>query len=185
MPIKTFTYRVYPNSGKGWRGRPWQRGDGVGGLWRSRPFHRGDGFGSFLSRMTKKILPLAGKFANKSMKAIKNSDTLKEVGKTILDSGVEALADVAANSLDPTNNNSVAENAQLRLDQARKDIADILRSKRKGKSRKTTENLDDDDGSDSSSSLEDVPVVKRAKTVKKNAKRKKYNMLKKVKNGKA
>ena len=95
------------------------------------------------------------------------------------------LCDVAASSLDPTNNNSVAENAQLRLDQARKDIADILRSKRKGKSRKTTENLDDDDGSDSSSSLEDVPVVKRAKTVKKNAKRKKYNMLKKVKNGKA
>ena len=73
------------------------------------------------------------------------TDTLKKVGKTILDSGVEALADVAASSLDPTNNNSVAENAQLRLDQARKDIADILRSKRKGKSRKTTENLDSDD----------------------------------------
>ena len=182
MAIKTFTYRVYPNRGKGWRGRPWQRGDGVGGLWQSRPFHRGDGFGNFLGRMTKKFLPLAGKFAKKSIKAIKNSDTLKKVGKTILDSGVEALADVASSSLDPTNNNSVAENAQLRLDQARKDIAGIIRSKRKG-------NLDSDDDSDSSSSLEYVPVVKRAKhrakTVKKNAKRKKYDMLKKVKNGKA
>lgn len=182
MAIKTFTYRVYPNRGRGWRGRPWQRGDGVGGLWQSRPFHRGDGFGNFLGRMTKKFLPLAGKFAKKSIKAIKNSDTLKKVGKTILDSGVEALADVAASSLDPTNNNSVAENAQLRLDQARKDIADIIRSKRKG-------NLDNDDDSDSSSSLEYVPVVKRAKhpakTVKKSAKRKKYDMLKKVKNGKA
>ena len=182
MAIKTFTYRVYPNRGKGWRGRPWQRGDGVGGLWQSRPFHRGDGFGNFLGRMTKKFLPLAGKFAKKSIKAIKNSDTLKKVGKTILDSGVEALADVASSSLDPTNNNSVAENAQLRLDQARKDIADIIRSKRKG-------NHDSDDDSDSSSSLEYVPVVKRAKprakTVKKNAKRKKYDMLKKVKNGKA
>ena len=182
MAVKTFTYRVYPNRGRGWRGRPWQRGDGVGGLWQSRPFHRGDGFGNFLGRMTKKFLPLAGKFANKSIKAIKNSDTLKKVGKTILDSGVEALADVASSSLDPTNNNSVAENAQLRLDQARKDIADIIRSKRKG-------NHDSDDDSDSSSSLEYVPVVKRAKhrakTVKKNAKRKKYDMLKKVKNGKA
>ena len=150
MAVKTFTYRVYPNRGRGWRGRPWQRGDGVGGLWQSRPFHRGDGFGNFLGRMTKKFLPLAGKFAKESIKAIKNSDTLKKVGKTILDSGVEALADVASSSLDPTNNNSVAENAQLRLDQARKDIADILRSKRKGKSRKTTGNLDSDDDSDSS-----------------------------------
>ena len=174
MAVKTFTYRVYPNRGTGWRGKPWQRGDGVGGLWRSKPFHRGDGFGSFLSRMTRKFLPLAGKFANKSIKAIKNSDTLKEVGKTILDTGVEALTDVAANTLDPANNNSVAENAQLRLDQARKDIATILRSKRK---RKTTGS---DSESDSSSSLDDITVVKRgkrpAKTMKKNAKRKKYNM---------
>ena len=46
--------------------------------------------------MTKKFLPLAGKFAKKSIKAIKNSDTLRKVGKTILDTGVEALADVAA-----------------------------------------------------------------------------------------
>ena len=118
---------------------------------------------------------MAGKFANKSIKAIKNSDTLK---KTILDSSVEALTDVAASTLDPTNN-SVAENAKLHLDQARKDIADILRSKRK---RKTTGS---DSESDSSSSLDDVPVVKRgkrpAKTKKKNAKRPKYDMLKKAK----
>ena len=182
--MKIHTYRVYPNRGGSWRARPWQRGNGHGGLWQSRPYHRGDGIASFLSKMTKKFLPLAGKFAKKSVKAIKNSDTLKEVGKTILNSGVEALADVAANSLDPDNTNSVAKNAQLRLDEARKDIADILRSKKSRNSRKRTQHTDDDsDSGDSSTSLDAIPVVKRAKKGTKTTKRKKYNMLKKVKNG--
>ena len=179
MAVKTFTYRVYPNRGNGWNNKPWQRGNGVGGLWRSKPFHRGDGFGSFLSKMTRKFLPMAGKIAKKSINAIKNSDTSKDVGKTILDTGVEALTDVAANAIDPGNNNSVAENAQLRLDQARKDIATILRSKQK---HKTTGSGSE---SDSSSSLDDIPVVKRGKrptkTKKKNSKRPKYDMLKKAK----
>ena len=180
--MKTYTYRIYPNRGGNWRGRPWQRGDGMhhGGLWRGKPFHRGDGIGSFIAKMTKKFMPLA----KKSFKAIKNSSTLKNVGKTILDTGVEALVDVAANSLDPANTNSVAENAQLRLDEARKDIADILRSKKSGKSRKRTKYEDDDSNSDSSSSFDDIPVVKRSKKGTKNTKRKKYDMLKKVKNGK-
>ena len=134
--------------------------------------------------MTRKFLPLAGRFAKKSIKAIKNSDTLKKVGKTILDSGVEALADVAANSLDPNNTNSVAKNAQLRLDEARQDIANILRDKKSGNRRKRTKYVAIDSNSDSSSSLDDIPVVKRAKKMTKSTKRKKYNMLKKAKNGK-
>ena len=182
--MKIHTYRVYPNRGRGWHGRPWQRGDGHGGLWHSRPFHRGDGIGNFLGKMTRKFLPLASRFAKKSMKAIKNSDTLKKVGKTILDTGVEALADVAANSLDPNNTNSVAQNAQLRLDEARQDIANILRNKKSGNKRKKTKYVAIDSDSDSSSSLDDIPVVKRAKKMTKSTKRKKYNMLKKVKNGK-
>ena len=127
---------------------------------------------------------MAGKFAKKSVKAIKNSDTLKKVGKTILDTGVEAIADVAANSLDPNNTNSVAKNAQLRLDEARQDIANILRDKKSGNRRKRTKYVAIDSNSDSSSSLDDIPVVKRAKKMTKSTKRKKYNMLKKVKNGK-
>ena len=182
--MKIHTYRVYPNRGGNWHGRPWQRGDGHGGLWRSRPFHRGDGIGNFLGKMTRKFLPLAGRFAKKSFKAIKNSDTLKKVGKTILDSGVEAIADVAANSLDPNNTNSVAKNAQLRLDEARQDIANILRDKKSGNRRKRTKYVAIDSNSDSSSSLDDIPVVKRAKKMTKSTKRKKYNMLKKAKNGK-
>ena len=127
---------------------------------------------------------MAGKFAKKSVKAIKNSDTLKKVGKTILDTGVEAIADVAANSLDPNNTNSVAKNAQLRLDEARQDIANILRDKKSGNRRKRTKYVAIDSNSDSSSSLDDIPVVKRAKKMTKSTKRKKYNMLKKAKNGK-
>ena len=176
--MKIHTYRVYPNRGGAWRAKPWQRGHGIqGGLWKSRPYHRGHGIGSFIAKMTKKFIPLAGKFAKKSVNAIKNSDTLKEVGKTILDTGVNALVDVAANSLDPAdNNNTVAENAQLRLDEARKDIANILRSKKRTKH--------DDSDSDSDDSLDNVTVVKRSKKGSKNKKRQKYNMLKKVRNGK-
>ena len=183
--MKIHTYRVYPHRGGSWRAKPWQRGHGIqGGLWKSRPYHRGHGIGSFIAKMTKKFIPLAGKFAKKSVKAIKNSDTLKKVGKTILDTGVEALADVAANSLDPNNTNSVAQNAQLRLDEARQDIANILRNKKSGNKRKRTKYIAIDSNSDSSSSLDDIPVVKRAKKMTKSTKRKKYNMLKKVKNGK-
>ena len=183
--MKIHTYRVYPNRGGSRRARPWQRGNGnQGGLWRSKPFHRGDGIASFLGKMTRKFLLMAGKLAKKSIKAIKNSDTLKEVGKTILDTGVEALADVAANSLDLDNKNSVTQNAQLRLDEARKDIADILRKKKSGNGRKRTKYVAIDSDSDSTSSLDDIPIVKRAKKRTKSTKRKKYNMLKKVKNGK-
>ena len=119
---------------------------------------------------------MAGKFAKKSVNAIKNSDTLKEVGKTILDTGVNALVDVAANSLDPANNKTVAENAQQRLDEARNDIANILRSRKRTKH--------DDYDSDSDDSLDNVTIVKRSKKGSKNKKRQKYNMLKKVRNGK-
>ena len=175
--MKIHTYRVYPHRGGSWRAKPWQRGHGIqGGLWRSRPYHRGHGIGSFIAKMTKKFIPLAGKFAKKSVNAIKNSDTLKEVGKTILDTGVNALVDVAANSLDPANNKTVAENAQQRLDEARNDIANILRSKKRTKH--------DDYDSDSDDSLDNVTVVKRSKKGSKNKKRQKYNMLKKVRNGK-
>ena len=175
--MKIHTYRVYPHRGGSWRAKPWQRGHGIqGGLWRSRPYHRGHGIGSFIAKMTKKFIPLAGKFAKKSVNAIKNSDTLKEVGKTILDTGVNALVDVAANSLDPANNKTVAENAQQRLDEARNDIANILRSKKRTKH--------DDYDSDSDDSLDNVTIVKRSKKGSKNKKRQKYNMLKKVRNGK-
>ena len=82
MTYKTFTYRVYPNNQGGlWKAQPFQRGDGYGGLWKNQPFQRGDGIGSFFGRMARRFLPMATKLAKKSVKAIKNSDTLKNVGQ--------------------------------------------------------------------------------------------------------
>ena len=175
MTFKTFTYRVYPNNRGGrWSNSPWQRGDGYGGLWKNQPFQRGDGIASFLGRMARKIVPMASKIAKKSLKTIKNSDALKSVG--LLDSGVDGLAELAANAIDPGNNQSVSETAQLRLDQTREDIANIIRKKRK-------ENYDSP--TDSDDSLENIPIVKRKrasnKRPKKNPKRKKYDVLKNVK----
>ena len=177
MPTRTFTYRVYPNNRGGrWSNSPWQRGDGHGGLWRNQPFQRGDGIASFLGRMARKIVPMASKIAKKSLKTIKNSDTLNNLGKSILDSGVDGLAEIAGNAIDPGNNQSVSETAQLRLDQTREDIANIIRKQRK-------ENYDSP--TDSDDSLENIPIVKRKrasnKRPKKNPKRKKYDVLKNVK----
>ena len=179
MPFKTFTYRVYPNRGGRWSNSPWQRGDGYGGLWHNQPFQRGDGIASFIGRMARKFVPMASKFAKKSLKTIKNSDTLKSLGKSILDSGVEGITEIAANAIDPGNNKSVSETAQLRLDQARQDIANIMRHKTTG---------NDDSATDSDSSLANIPIIKRKRPrnnrAPKNAKRKKYDVLKNVKNGK-
>ena len=177
MTYKTYTYRVFPNNRGGlWKTQPFQRGDGYGGLWRSQPFQRGDGIASFIRRMARRIVPMASKIAKKSLKTIKNSDTLKSLGKSILDSGVDGIAEIAANAIDPGNNQSVAETAQLRLDQARQDIANIIRKKQK-------ENYDSP--TDSDDSLENIPIVKRKrasnKRPKKNPKRKKYDVLKNVK----
>ena len=116
MVYKTYTYRVYPNTGGLWKSAPWQRGDGRGGLWKSRPFQRGDGWGSFFGRMAKKILPVAGKFASKSFKTLKNSKTLKEVGNALLDRGMTGITEIAANAIEGTKDNkSTTETAQERL----------------------------------------------------------------------
>ena len=77
MVVRTYTYRVYPNRGSGWRTLPLQRGDGIGGKWRSLSVQRGDGIGSLFGKMARKFLPMAGKFASKAVNAAKNSKMLK------------------------------------------------------------------------------------------------------------
>ena len=192
MTYKTHTYRVYPNSGGLWKGTPWQRGQGVGGrwssvpwqrgegrggLWKARVLQRGDGWGSFFGRMARKILPAA----TKGIKAIKNSKTLREVGKTLLDTGMAGVTEIAANAIEgTTDGKSASETAQERLDAARRDIAKIIRKKGNG-------NADVDSDTDESVadySLERLPVVKRKRPKVKSPKRKKYNVLKNIKNGK-
>ena len=181
MAYKTYTYRVYPTSSGGrWNSTPWQRGDGYGGLWKSRPFQRGDGLGSLFGRIAKKILPFASKAAKRGFKSIKNSEKLKQIGNTILDKSVAGITEIAANAIEGGNNKSAAETAQERLDSARRDIANIIR--RKGET--GNDSATDEDSSDYS--LENIPIIKRkrarAKTQQRKAKRKKYNMLKNIKN---
>ena len=92
---------------------------------------------------------------------------MKSLGKSILDSGVDGIAEIAANVIDPGNNQSVSETAQLRLDQAREEIANIIR-------KRPTEN--DDSATDSDTSLVNIPIIKRKRASNKrplkNAKRK-------------
>ena len=181
-PYKTYTYRVYPTTRGGrWDSTPWQRGDGYGGLWKSRPFQRGDGLGSLFGRIARKILPIASKAAKRGFKSIKNSQKLKQIGNTILDKSVAGITEIAANAIEGGNNNrSAAETAQQRLDSARRDIANIIR--RKGET--GNDSATDEDSSDYS--LDNIPIIKRkrpkAKTPQRKAKRKKYNMLKNIKN---
>ena len=190
MTYKTYTYRVYPNSGGQWNSAPWQRGggrgglwtslpwqqgEGRGGLWKSRAFMRGGGWGSLFGRIARKVLPVASKIASKGLKTLKSSKTLKEVGRTLLDSGMAGVTEIAANAIEGSNK-SAAETAQDRLDAARKDIANIIRKK------------GDINSSDTDASVDDyeVPVIKRRKPKgkfqPKTAKRKKYNVLKNLKN---
>ena len=65
MVVRTYTYRVYPNKGSGWRNLPLQRGDGIGGKWRSLTVQRGDGIGSLFGKMARKFLPMAGNLLQK------------------------------------------------------------------------------------------------------------------------
>ena len=187
MTYKTYTYRVYPNSGGRWNSAPWQRGggrgglwtslpwqqgEGRGGLWKSRAFMRGGGWGSVFGRIARKVLPIA----SKSLKSLKSSKALREVGKTLLDSGMAGVTEIAANAIEGSSK-SASETAQDRLDAARKDIANIIRKK------------GDINSSDTDASVDDyeVPVIKRRKPkgnfqAKKQQKRKKYNVLKNLKN---
>ena len=175
MVVRTYTYRVYPNKGSGWRNLPLQRGDGVGGKWRSMVVQRGDGIGSLFGKMARKFLPMAGKFASKTLNTVKNSKMLKEAGNAILDKSVQGLTEVVSNAIEGgTDKKSAGETAQIRLDQARKDIARIIR--KNGEYSNTDESSDED--------IIDIPVKRKRrmnKAKQKRSKRKKYNLLKNIK----
>ena len=116
MVVRTYTYRVYPNRGSGWRNLPLQRGDGVGGKWRSMAIQRGDGIGSLFGKMARKFLPMAGKFASKTLNTVKNSKMLKEAGNAILDKSVQGLTEVVSNAIEGNaDKKSASETAQHRL----------------------------------------------------------------------
>ena len=156
MVFKTTTYRVFG---------PKQNG----GRWKSRPIQNGEGFGSLFGRMARKFMPMASKFTNKAVKAIKNSETLKDVGKTLLDKSLDMGTNYVANAIEGVDSKSNIEEAQQRLDQARRDISKIIRTKR----------------SISSDESDFEPPIKQKRNKKEaKKKRKKYNLLKEIKNAK-
>ena len=145
--------------------------------WYSTPIQRGQGLGSFLAKMGRKLLPLAKKtmpIISKGIKKVAKSQTVQDIGKTILERGSDAAAELAANAILGTPKEDNLSLAQERLQSARQDIAKIIRSAPKRV-------LSESDNSD----IEIEPPIKkrRAKVKKKNnnsRSKQKYNLLKNI-----
>ena len=85
-------------------------------------FMRGEGLGSFLGSMFRRIVPLA----TKAVKKVASSKILREAGKQVLDTGVSAAANVAANAI--SGEKTVGEAASEELQNARKEIGNAIRN---------------------------------------------------------
>lgn len=84
---------------------------------------RGRGIGSLFSGLFKGFMPLA-RMGVQAGKKLLSSDLVKNIGRSALEGGKTILKDVAADLLE---GNSVKENAQKNLDDARKKIASTIR----------------------------------------------------------
>ena len=82
----------------------------------------GEGLGSMFGSIFRKILPAVSGIDKK----VASSKALKEVGKQVLDTGVNALANTAANAI--SGDKSVGEAAADELQNARRDIGNAIRS---------------------------------------------------------
>lgn len=82
----------------------------------------GEGLGSMFGSIFRRIMPAMTGIAKK----VASSKALKEVGKQVLDSGVNALANTAANAI--AGDKTAGEAAADELQNARKEIGDAIRS---------------------------------------------------------
>ena len=121
----------------------------------------GEGLGSFFSSIFKKILPAAANVAKK----VAGSKVLRETGKQLLDSGVNAATNVAIDAI--SGQKPVNESAADELSKARNEIANALKNANK---KRQMENSDDDE----------ERSVKKRKPVKK-----KFQKYKKKRNPKS
>ena len=124
-------------SGGAWADRRqdslYMRGEGLGSLpWadvRSDPLYmRGEGFGKIFSSLFRKIIPAA----SKTVKKIANSSIVQAAGKQAIDSGINALVNVTADTL--SGDKSAGQAASDEIQNARTEIASAIRtanSKRK------------------------------------------------------
>ena len=85
-------------------------------------FMRGEGLGSFFGSIFRRIAPLA----TKAVKKVASSKILREAGKQVLDTGVSAAANVAANAI--SGDKTVGEAASEELQNARKEIGNAIKN---------------------------------------------------------
>ena len=98
-------------------------------------FMHGEGLGSIFGSIFRRIVPLA----TKAVKKVASSKILREAGKQVLDTGVSAAANVAANAI--SGDKTVGEAASEELQNARKEIGNAIRNA----NLKRTIDDDDDD----------------------------------------
>ena len=147
--------------------------------WHSVPVQRGEGLGSFFAKMGRRLLPLAKKavpLVSKGIKKITESKTAQDIGKSLMERGADAAAEIASNIvLGSGSNTDSLSLAQERLAAARADIAKIIRQAPKRA-------FSESDNSDI-----DVPIKrqkekrkKKKQTSKTTRNKKKYNLLKNI-----
>ena len=97
-------------------------------------YMKGEGIGSFFSSIFRKLIPAA----SKTIKKIAGSSIVRDTGKQLLDSGVNAAVNVAADAIggDKQFNESISDE----LSNARKEIASAL--KKANSKRKATPNIE-------------------------------------------
>ena len=85
----------------------------------------GEGLGSFFGSLFRKIIPAA----TKTIKKIAGSKIVKDTGKQLLNSGVDALTNVAADAI--SGEKTASESMSDELAKARKDISNALKNANK------------------------------------------------------
>ena len=85
-------------------------------------YMRGEGLGSIFGSIFRRIVPLA----TKAVKKVASSKILREAGKQVLDTGVSAAANVAANAI--SGDKTVGEAASEELQNARKEIGNAIKN---------------------------------------------------------
>ena len=126
-------------------------------------YMRGEGLGSIFGSIFRRIVPLA----TKAVKKVASSKILREAGKQVLDTGVSAAANVAANAI--SGDKTVGEAASEELQNARKEIGNAIRNanlKRKIE--------DDDDDEEEFTSSRKKKIKKRRKKSVVSTKRKRF-----------
>ena len=118
-------------------------------------YQRGEGLGSFFSNIFSKIAP----FAKTAIKKIATSDLTKTASKQLAKHGTTAAANIAADVISGIN---PTIKAKKKLDQARDDIANIIRNapkRRKGQ--------EGDVNSKSKKKRKNKPIINKLKNNKK------------------